>query len=116
MYEKLSEFSKSSSTQIFYFGVVLVLLLLITYYLYVLVKKPVTEYLANQIYTSGATMRMLGTQFSEPSQGQYSIVHNEQLKKWNDYPKEGLVSERSEPDFWEINGVLNAYKEEQTPY
>jgi hypothetical protein len=29
--------------------------------------------------------------------------------------RENLINERGEPDFWETNSTLNAYKEEQIP-
>lgn len=34
---------------------------------------------SNVIYTSGATMRRLAQEFSQPGQGRYMIVHNAEL-------------------------------------
>jgi len=71
----------------------------------------------DQVFTSGATMRRLGQEFSGTNQGEYSIVHNAELKEL--LPgvtngRERLVSERGEPDFWEISGELDAYRTRQS--
>lgn len=104
-----------------YFAVVLLLLIMIVWSAHCAKKaSQTTEHLIgggiqDKIFTSGATMRRLGTEFSGTDQGQYTTVHNAELKEM--IPgivsgKERLVSGRGEPDFWEISGELAAYRDE----
>lgn len=41
----------------------------------------------NQIYTAGATMRVIGSQFTGTNQGSYDIVYNDDIDTWDDYNK-----------------------------
>ncbi|MEM3063704.1 MAG: hypothetical protein QW303_09225, partial [Nitrososphaerota archaeon] len=66
------------------------------------------------IFTSGATMRRLGTEFSQPSQGEYTtpmLADVKELLPGVAPSREDLVSERAEPNFWEIGSELEAYRE-----
>jgi len=75
----------------------------------------------DQVFTSGATIRRLGQDFSSTNQGPYTIVHNADLKELvpgvvpsASSDVERLVNERGEPDFWEISSELDAYRSSQT--
>lgn len=114
MNETSAKLLNNHSLKIVYFAVLLYLLFLVVWYLsYLSVSSEKLE--GNQIYTAGANMRMLGQEFTSTNQGENTIVYNDELRNWNDYKKERLVNQRGEPDFWEINNTLNAYKEEQIP-
>lgn len=71
------------------------------------------------VFTSGATQRRLGTEFSEPSQGEYTTPMLADIKELipGVVPakafNERLVSERAEPNFWEIGSELEAYRDQQ---
>lgn len=58
-----------------YFAVLIVVVILILSYFK---KMSGAEHLeGNQIYTAGASMRVLGSQFSSTNQGENEIVYNE---------------------------------------
>jgi hypothetical protein len=115
----------------FYFALLLVLVVLCLYWC----KAGKSErflgdgtVMSAAPYTSGATMRRLGQDFSSTNQGEYTTVHNDELKELvpglikGPAPavaaavaakkKERLVNERGFPDFWEISNDLSAYKDE----
>ena len=103
----------NDTVRIAYLAMLLILLLMIVWYTF---PAGAEKLEGNQIYTAGATMRVLGQQFTSTDQGANDIVYNDEIKNWKDFkPSEGLVNERGNPDFWEINSTLNAYKEEQLP-
>ena len=90
----------SPESKVLYFAVLLILLLVIVWFLR---TRPSSEHLAkNQVYTSGATQRVIGTLFSEPTQGEYDITYNDEIKDWKDYKK---------PD-----NYMNAYSEHFSVY
>jgi hypothetical protein len=64
-----------------------------------------SENMEGRIYTSGADLRDWGPQFTSTDQDLSS----------NPGYSEHLVNERGEPDFWEINPTLNAFREQQIP-
>jgi hypothetical protein len=74
-------------------------------------------------YTSGATQRRLGQEFSSTDQGAYTTVHNDELKELfpNIVEKHPLMVESLMPDrdpgpqFWEISSQLDAYQNSQLP-
>lgn len=77
----------SSSVKVSYFAILLFLLILAVWYL----SSSAAENLeGNQIYTAGATMRVLGQQFSSTDQGSNDIVYNDEIKNWNDYKGENF--------------------------
>lgn len=41
----------------------------------------------NHIYTAGATMRVLGSQFTSTNQGENDVVYNDEINNWKDYNK-----------------------------
>jgi hypothetical protein len=115
---------KSDPTHYVSQAVILVLLLVILYKVWYLsssvktTERLIGSGVVDQVFTSGATMRRLGQEFSGTNQGEYSIVHNDELKELlpsvaRATSKERLVSERGEPDFWEISGELDAYRSRQ---
>lgn len=70
-----------------YVVVLIVLFVLLFWYFYH--KSSTAERLAgNQIYTSGANMRILGQQFTSTDQGSNDIVYNDEIRKWNN-PNKG---------------------------
>jgi hypothetical protein len=110
----------SKLTTVVYFAVLLVLVFLILWQMRSVNKKTeglIGSGIEDQVFTSGATMRRLAQEFTGTNQGEYTIVHNDELKELIPgvipSKKERLVNERGEPDFWEISSELNAYKESQ---
>ncbi len=126
--ESLTEAAKNPNVVVVYFAVLLVLVILC---LYLCTSKKSEGFLGNGTvmsaapYTSGATMRRLGQDFSSTNQGEYTTVHNDEIKELvpgiiSGPPahamaakKERLVNERGFPDFWEIGSELSAYKDQQ---
>jgi len=47
-------------------------------------SAPSEKLEGNQIYTAGATMRVLGQQFTSTDQGENDIVYNDEITKWSD--------------------------------
>lgn len=101
-----------------YYAVLILLVFMITYYM----MKPSSERLLgsgvqDQVFTSGATMRRLAQEPTSTNQGEYTIVHNAELKELVPgivgNSQECLVNERGEPDFWEIPSELDAYRSSQ---
>lgn len=79
----------NSSLKLLYFVILILLLVIIVYYMKMKCdKKEKLE--DNQIYTAGATMRVVGQQFTSTDQGESDIVYNDELRNWNDY-KEKMV-------------------------
>jgi hypothetical protein len=115
------ELLKNSNAVVFYFAVLLVLVFLCVYHLRNMSKAKehligsgITE--AAAPFTSGATMRRLGQDFSATNQGEQTTVYNAEIKELVPDAvgkKERLVNERGEPDFWEISRELGAYKDSQ---
>jgi hypothetical protein len=104
-----------------YFAVLLVLVLLVVWM--VRGQSQKTERLigtgvSDIVFTSGATQRRLGTEFSSTNQGEYTIVHNDELKELvpGVIPgkSERLVNNAEPPVFWEISPQLDAYRMSQT--
>lgn len=107
---------KNSVVVVCYFAVLLVLLLVIVWSLKKKNENLIGSGVQDQVFTAGATIRRLGQEFSGTNQGDYTIVHNDELKELMPgvvSGKERLVNERGEPDFWEISSELNAYKDSQ---
>lgn len=103
-----------------YFAVLIVLVFLILWGMSSMNRKTenlIGSGIQDQVFTSGATIRRLGQEFTGTNQGEYTIVHNDELKELIpgvvQEKRERLVNERGEPDFWEISSELNAYKESQ---
>lgn len=102
-------------------AIVLALLGFIAYKVYTTASKErlIGTGIDNIIFTSGATQRRLGTEFSEPSQGEYTTPMLADIKELipgvvpSGAFNERLVSERAEPNFWEIGSELDAYREQQ---
>lgn len=70
---------------IFFGLIVLAVILVIWYFGYY------SEYLAgNHIYTAGATMRIMGTEFTSTDQGTDRVPFNMQVNSWKDVPKEQI--------------------------
>ena len=102
-----------------YFSILLVLLILVVYY-----TKKRENLDEPQIYTAGATMRVIGQQFTAANQGyddrQYNIleydpdvIRSRQKDQIRDISKrEFLVNQTTPPDFWEINPILSQFKDE----
>jgi hypothetical protein len=113
--EWASNLLQSHLITVVYFAVLLVLLLLIVWSLRNKKENLIGSGVQDQVFTAGATIRRLGQEFSGTNQGEYTIVHNDELKELvpGSVGKERLVSERGEPDFWEISSELNAYKDSQ---
>jgi hypothetical protein len=122
--EETSDFTRklvSSSTVVaVYFAVLILIIFMIMWSLSSMNKKTenlIGSGIQDQVFTSGATIRRLGQEFTGTNQGEYTIVHNDELKEL--IPgvvagkRERLVNERGMPDFWEISSELNAYKESQ---
>lgn len=104
--------------QLTYYAVLILLVFIIVWYM----MKPSSERLLgsgvqDQVFTSGATMRRLGQEPTSTNQGEYTIVHNAELKELVPgivgNSQERLVNERGEPDFWEISSELDAYRSSQ---
>ncbi|MFA6089421.1 MAG: hypothetical protein WC755_06160 [Candidatus Woesearchaeota archaeon] len=107
-------------THVVYFAVLIVLIFLILWQMRSMNQKTeglIGSGIQDQVFTSGATIRRLGQEFSGTNQGEYTVVHNDELKELIPgvipSKSERLVNERGEPDFWEISSELNAYKESQ---
>ena len=80
----------SPTVRILYFIVLILLLVLFVYYARCYCMSA--EHLVDpQIYTSGATMRILGTQFTSTDQGSDDIVYNDELKNWKDYKEKFTI-------------------------
>lgn len=97
-------------------GLLVVLVLLVGYALMTRKEGLIGGGITDQVFTSGATQRRLGQEFSMPSQGTYTTMHIDNLKELVPHAlsgKEGLVSTRGEPDFWNINRSLEDYKASQ---
>ena len=120
------EILENANAVVVYFAILLVLVFLVVYHLSKTQRKEHAQgvYLGTGTtdstvpFTSGATMRVLGQEFSGTDQGTYGIVHNAELKelvgnKALGLSKERLVNERGMPDFWEISSELGAYRDEQ---
>jgi hypothetical protein len=79
-------FDFSSLAKVVYFGLLILLLIFVLYY-FGLFSSRAEKLEGNQIYTAGATMRVLGQQFTSTDQGSNDIVYNDELKNWGDYKK-----------------------------
>jgi hypothetical protein len=141
MEEYLNQLIVDPHNRTLYFAVLLVVVLLLVWLIYN--KNCGSErflgdgtVMSAAPYTSGATMRRLGQDFSSTNQGEYTTVHNDELKELvpglikgpsvssaavpavakaaaaNMPKKEWLVNERGFPDFWEIGSELSAYKDD----
>lgn len=66
-----------------YWGAIIILVFLIVYYLKNLSQKSENLVPGSNLYTSGATMRVVGTQFTSTDQGSDNLEYNDQLKSWN---------------------------------
>jgi hypothetical protein len=115
-----SKLLESRSTVVVYFAILIVLVFLILWQMRSMNSKTeglIGSGIQDQVFTSGATIRRLGQEFTGTNQGEYTIVHNDELKELLPgvipSKKERLVNERGEPDFWEISSELDAYKESQ---
>lgn len=107
----------SPSVKLVYFAVLLLLLLVIAYYLKPkgaegLIGRSLASGLS-QAATSGATLRRLGTEFSNPAQGEVDTVYLPDMRELAG--RERLVGNRETPAFWETNDVLSDYNAGQTP-
>lgn len=91
MYEKVVESLESPNVKLLYFGLLILFVLLIVWYLKNMSSKA-EQLEGNQIYTAGATMRVLGQQFTSTDQGSNDIVYNDEIKDWNNYKQEGLMN------------------------
>jgi hypothetical protein len=113
---------------VIYVAIFIILTILLVHYL-----SKYSEYLedkigtnAEEIYTAGATMRVIGQAFSSADQDtrprQYNILdpeihrdyklyemHRDQIKELNN---EHMVNEARAPEFWELNPILGQFKEE----
>jgi hypothetical protein len=111
----------SSTAKVVYFGVLILLMFLLVWQMRGMSSKTerlIGSGIQDQVFTSGATQRRLGQEFSSTNQGDYTIVHNDELKELvpGIIPKkaERLVNDRGNgPDFWEISSELDAYKQSQ---
>lgn len=77
----------------------------------------------------GPTARRLGQEFSQPNQGEHGVTYIDEIREHvpareqvpaspaegGAAPKEALVNNQGEPDFWEIGNVLAAYRRRQSP-
>jgi hypothetical protein len=111
-----------------YFSALLILLILVVWYLYKINKngENLDQPEPPQIYTSGATMRVIGQEFTATNQGdddrQYNILSDtydpkvlsaRQKDEIREISKrEYLVNQTTPPDFWEINPILSQFKDE----
>jgi hypothetical protein len=61
--------------------------------------------------TSGATMRRLAQGFTQPGQGDYNVVHVDEVKEvFGPKKKESLVDTAQAPNFMEIGNELYNYQ------
>ncbi len=118
-----------------YFAVLLVLVMLCTYYLYKLMPAPAKKEHITGVglghgggyggQTAGATQRF-GQEFSSTNQSPRTTVLTADVaeiapglsrvgRPVDIYGRgEALVSGRGEPDFWEVSGLVDNYKSSQT--
>jgi hypothetical protein len=120
--EWASKLLSNPLTTVVYFALLILIVILILWQLRSATSTAeglIGSGVQDQVFTSGATIRRLGQEFGSTNQGEYTVVHNDELKELvpGIIPKKGsmerLVNERGEPDFWEISSELNAYKESQ---
>ena len=67
-----------------YFVALLLLVIILVYYT-MCYSKSKENMKDNQIYTAGATMRVIGQQFTSADQGVSDIVYNDEITNWNNY-------------------------------
>lgn len=63
--------------------------------------------------TSGATMRRLGQEFTQPGQGEHTTVYIPEIKEAMPQALDGqesLVGFRDGPDFWSTSSLLRDYQ------
>lgn len=96
----------SSEAKVAYFALVLVILIVAFY----AVQSYNAERLENTqyLYTSGATQRFFGSEFSSANQGDYTTGYNFQQPV--ESPNEDMTSSPDEPDLWAVGQDLYAYK------
>lgn len=120
--ETIKSTYNSEPVRFWYFAVLIVLVLLITFYLFKLSSKG-ENFLGggvqDQVFTSGATMRRLGQEFSQPGQGEHTTVYNAEIKEMlpgvvPSRTPERLVSEREPPVFYDVSAELGAYQAAST--
>jgi len=116
----------SDNAKISYFAVLLVLVFLLVYYS---MKSSKERFglpyggVPDAVFTSGATMRNLGTGFSQPGQGDVNTPSAVALaaavpslvapvKPPAPAGKEYLVNTGGYPDFWTITSELGAYRDQ----
>jgi hypothetical protein len=96
----------SNEAKVAYFALVLVILILVFYS----VQTYNGEHLENTqyLYTSGASQRFFGSEFSSANQGDYTTGYN--FQQPIEVQSEHLTSFDSEPDLWAVGQDLYAYK------
>jgi hypothetical protein len=112
----VSNIVDNKTYRLIYFAIILILLILIMWYHYKAENLTGAGLGTGNAYygsTSGATMRRLGQEMSQPGQGEYMEIHNKEIKEVfpNLIPKkEGLVGTSQGPNFLEIGNELDVYQ------
>lgn len=106
----------SHKVRVLWFAIVLVLLILVTWYLKVLAFKGenlIGGGVQDKVFTSGATQRF-AQEMSQPGQGQYTTVRNAEIKEIlpGVIPgrSERLTASREAPVFYDVSDMLGAYQ------
>lgn len=119
----------NSNVKVAYFGVLIVLVLLVVFFLSRKSSERMTDAMGtigggvtNRVFTSGASMRF-GQELSATNQQPYAVPRisdvkavmsalNEQAGSAKTPEQEMLVNQGGYPDFWTISGELDDYRQQ----
>src|SRR5271170_390610 len=123
--KKIEELMGNATAQFVYcatLAVVIIVILIMVWRMSSTMSSSGSEYfhgsgVVDRVFSSGATQRRLSQEQTGTNQGEYTVVHNAEIKELIPGvipgPSERLVNQRGEPDFWEISAELDAYRSSQ---